>query len=265
VEGRSGRPPLDPRLLICLWIYAYSEKVSSAREVARRCGYQSGLSVAERVRGDQPSHPVGLSVDHQQAWDGLFAQLLAILSKRGLITLEQVVHDGTKGKRRPSGKSFHREKDLAGASGSGAATGRGDGGSADEPRQGARSAPASGRRARRWHAWNRPLEELKKVQAAPEGGRRNRAARQPDRSRSAGDETRRRRLRSQSQRADLHRYRALDHRGDERHQEPSDQQQLVPAVEEVERQNGRAPGQMIVDEGYSTRENVLAAEERGLT
>jgi len=47
-------------------------------------------------------------------------------------------------------------------------------------------------------------------------------------------------------------------------QEASDQQQLVPAVEEVQKQNGRAPGQMIVDEGYTTRENVLAADERGL-
>jgi putative N-acetylmannosamine-6-phosphate epimerase len=47
-------------------------------------------------------------------------------------------------------------------------------------------------------------------------------------------------------------------------QEASDQQQLVPAVEEVEKQNGRAPGQMIVDEGYTTRENVLAAAESGV-
>ena len=39
VEGAAGRPPKDPRLLIALWIYAYSEKVSSAREVERRCGY----------------------------------------------------------------------------------------------------------------------------------------------------------------------------------------------------------------------------------
>ncbi len=38
----------------------------------------------------------------------------------------------------------------------------------------------------------------------------------------------------------------------------------VPAVEEVKKQNGRAPGQMIVDEGYTTRENVLAAAERGV-
>src|SRR5271157_4439069 len=47
-------------------------------------------------------------------------------------------------------------------------------------------------------------------------------------------------------------------------QEATDQQQLVPALEEVERQNGRAPGQMMVDEGYTTRENVLAAAERGV-
>jgi transposase len=39
VEGVAGRPPFDPRLLINLWVYAYSEKVSSAREVERRCAY----------------------------------------------------------------------------------------------------------------------------------------------------------------------------------------------------------------------------------
>ena len=39
VEGVAGRPALDPQLLISLWIYAYSEGVSSAREVARLCEY----------------------------------------------------------------------------------------------------------------------------------------------------------------------------------------------------------------------------------
>ncbi len=31
VEGMAGRPALDPHLLISLWIYAYSEGLSSAR------------------------------------------------------------------------------------------------------------------------------------------------------------------------------------------------------------------------------------------
>ena len=39
VEGVAGCSPYDPRLLISLWVLAYSDAVSSAREVARRCEY----------------------------------------------------------------------------------------------------------------------------------------------------------------------------------------------------------------------------------
>ena len=39
VEGEAGRPAYDPQLLISVWIYAYSEGVSSAREIERRCAY----------------------------------------------------------------------------------------------------------------------------------------------------------------------------------------------------------------------------------
>lgn len=39
VKGVAGRPPFDPRLLLSLWVYAYSQKVSSAREVERRGSY----------------------------------------------------------------------------------------------------------------------------------------------------------------------------------------------------------------------------------
>ena len=40
-EGR--RPAIDPQLLISLWIYAYSQGIGSAREVARRCEYDPAL------------------------------------------------------------------------------------------------------------------------------------------------------------------------------------------------------------------------------
>ena len=42
VEGEAGRPAYDPRLLISLWIYAYSEGVSSAREVVRHIVCKGG-------------------------------------------------------------------------------------------------------------------------------------------------------------------------------------------------------------------------------
>src|SRR5947199_4802047 len=38
VEGAAGRTPWDPRLLVSLWIYAYSRGIGSAREIGRRCG-----------------------------------------------------------------------------------------------------------------------------------------------------------------------------------------------------------------------------------
>jgi transposase len=36
-QGEAGRPATDPRVLISLLVYAYSEGVSSPREIDRRC------------------------------------------------------------------------------------------------------------------------------------------------------------------------------------------------------------------------------------
>src|SRR5438270_3639146 len=36
-EGQAGRTAWDPRVLVSLWIYAYSLGIGSAREIARRC------------------------------------------------------------------------------------------------------------------------------------------------------------------------------------------------------------------------------------
>lgn len=43
----------------------------------------------------------------------------------------------------------------------------------------------------------------------------------------------------------------------------SDQQQMEPALEQVERTCGEAPEAMIADAGYASGENILAAEEHG--
>lgn len=37
VEGHTGRPPTDPRILLTLWLYATVEGIGSARELARWC------------------------------------------------------------------------------------------------------------------------------------------------------------------------------------------------------------------------------------
>ena len=43
VEGKAGRDAHDPRVMICLWIYAYKEGISSAREIVRLCEYHPGF------------------------------------------------------------------------------------------------------------------------------------------------------------------------------------------------------------------------------
>jgi hypothetical protein len=49
------RPAIDPQLLISLWVYAYSEGIGSAREVARRCEFDPAsrsrkhLTVAQKL------------------------------------------------------------------------------------------------------------------------------------------------------------------------------------------------------------------------
>jgi transposase len=37
VEGAAGRPAIDPRLLLAVWLYATLEGVGSARGLARLC------------------------------------------------------------------------------------------------------------------------------------------------------------------------------------------------------------------------------------
>jgi vacuolar-type H+-ATPase subunit I/STV1 len=51
-------------------------------------------------------------VEYQQAWDELFAQVLAALRGEGMITLERMVQDGTKVKAAASPASLHREATL---------------------------------------------------------------------------------------------------------------------------------------------------------
>ena len=218
--------------------------MSSAREVERRCAYHPAyqwLTGCEVINHHTLSD---FRVDHQEALDGLFAQLLAILSSEGLITLEQVVHDGTKVKAAASGKSFHREQTLRAHLAGGAGAGAGDGGSAGGSR-----GPAHGRRARQRAAREKverleqALEELQKVQAAPEG-----RAEKSERRASATDPEARVMKQGDGGYAPSHNVQIST---DTAHaiivgasvtQEASDQQQLVPAVEEVQKQNGRAPG-----------------------
>src|ERR1700726_3302481 len=105
----GGRPAIDPQLLISLWVYAYSEGIGSAREVARRCEFDPAFQWLTGLEEVNYHTLADFRVEKQKELDELFTQVLAALSQEGLITLEQVMQDGTKIKAQASTRSFQRE------------------------------------------------------------------------------------------------------------------------------------------------------------
>lgn len=112
VEGAPGRPAIDPKILLTLWLYATKEGIGSARELARLgeahdayrwiCG---GLTINYHTLSD-------FRVAHQAALDALLTETLAVLLQAGLITLTRVAQDGTRVRASAGAASFRREKSL---------------------------------------------------------------------------------------------------------------------------------------------------------
>ena len=112
VEGTAGRTPWDPRLLVSLWIYAYSRGIGSAREIARRCGYEPAFQWLCGL-GEINHHTLSdFRVAHDASLRELFVQVLGVLSSEGLVSLERVMHDGTRIKACAGADSFRREQRL---------------------------------------------------------------------------------------------------------------------------------------------------------
>jgi len=111
-EGQAGRPATDPKMLVCLWLYATSEGVSSARhldELCRRhaaykwiCG---GVTVNHNLLAE-------FRVGHEAALDELLSEVLGKLMAAGLVTLHRVAHDGMRVRAAAGAASFRRKPRL---------------------------------------------------------------------------------------------------------------------------------------------------------
>jgi Transposase domain (DUF772) len=99
-------------VLISLWLYAYKDGVSSAREIARRCEYHPAYQWLTGMEVVNYHTLADFRIEHQAALDRLFIEVLGVLTHQGLITLERVMHDGTKIKAAASDRSFHRQVTL---------------------------------------------------------------------------------------------------------------------------------------------------------
>lgn len=111
-EGRAGRPPIDPKILIALWLYATIDGIGSARELDRLCychdayrWIRGGVSVNHHTLSD-------FRVGHQAALDELLTQSIAVLLQRGVVTMARVAHDGTRVRGSAGAGSFRRGETL---------------------------------------------------------------------------------------------------------------------------------------------------------
>lgn len=111
-EGRAGRTPIDPKILVALWLYATMDGVGSAREVDRLCyshdayrWLRGGVSVNYHTLSD-------FRVAHQAALDDLLTQSIAALLHGGVITMARVAHDGTRVRGGAGAGSFRRGETL---------------------------------------------------------------------------------------------------------------------------------------------------------
>jgi transposase len=112
VEGRPGQPPIDPRILFALWLYATKRGVGSARQLDRLCGESIDY---QWICGD-----VGVNYhtladfrrDHGDLLDQLLTGSVAVLMSEGLIDLERVAQDGMRVRASAGAASFRRQPTL---------------------------------------------------------------------------------------------------------------------------------------------------------
>jgi transposase len=111
-EHTPGHPPISPRLMLALWLYATSQGVGSARALARLCeshdAYRwlcGGVSVNYHTLAD-------FRVGCADLLDRLLAEHLAALAKAKLIDFDTLAQDGVRIRASAGASSFRREATL---------------------------------------------------------------------------------------------------------------------------------------------------------
>jgi transposase len=264
VEGEAGRTAWDPRLKISLWIYAYSKGVSSGREISRLCEHDLAYQWLTGMEAVNYHTLCDFRVKHKEGLDELFVNILGLLSAEGLITLERVMHDGTKVKACASADTFRREERIRAhlEKAREQVKQMGDPRVAEEV--GPRVAKARQRAVReKRERLEKALEELEKVRALKSSQEEKKEARVSMSDPEA-------RVMKQSDGGFAPSYNVqITTDGKEKvivgvgvSQSGSDYGELVPAIDRAEANVGQEPGQVVVDGGFTSRENILAMSER---
>jgi len=112
VEGHAGRPAIDPKILLALWLYATLEGVGSARALARLCEQHDAYRWMAGGVSLNPHTLADFRVEQVEAIDRLLTQSVAALLKAGAVRLERVAQDGMRVRASAGAASFRRKRTL---------------------------------------------------------------------------------------------------------------------------------------------------------
>jgi len=266
-EGHAGRPGIDPRILVTLWIYATSDGVGSAREVDRlqemHHAYQwicGGVHVNHHSLSD-------FRVDHQEALDDLFTQILGVLMHHGLVDLKRVAQDGMKIRASAGAASFRREKSLTQCLEE----------AREQVKEVAREAEAGEdvslrRKAAQERAARERQDRVERALAELPKAREPKKEKDKAEARvsTTDAEARVMKMGDGGYRPAYNAQFATDAKtrvivGVDVTNSGSDMAQMPPMLQNIDKRNGRLPAEHLVDGGYAKRESIEQATQRGVT
>jgi transposase len=263
VEGVAGRPVWDPQLMISLWLYAYKDGVSSAREIRRLCEYHPAYQWLTGLEVVNYHTLADFRIRHKEALDQLFMEVLGVLSHEGLITLQRVMHDGTKVKACASDKSFRRKKTLQDH----LRLAREQVEQMGDPESEELSQRVAKARQRALREKQQRLEQALKELGQIEASRSKASEKEKTRASSTDPEAR---VMLQAKGAYGPSYNVQISTDAEAKiivgvgvtQAPADAAELEPAVERIEANLGEEPKQMVVDGGFTNQATMEAMTEK---
>lgn len=265
VAGRPGQPPIDPRILMCLWLYATLRGIGSARELDRRC--QSDLPFQWICGGVSVNHHTlaDFRTRHVEFLDQTLTRSVALLMEQELVTLDRVAQDGMKVRASAGAASFRRrptlEKCLAEAQEQVAALKaelEADPAAANRRQQAARERAARERAERLQKA----LEQMPQVEAKKKGADEKAKARVS----TTDPEARTMKMADGGYRPAFNVQLATDTAtqiitGVEVNNSGGDQGQMAPMVEQHQERYGRTPDEMLVDGGFAKKDDITQVSQ----
>jgi len=263
-EGRAGRPAIDPKILVALWLYATIDGVGSAREVDRLCyahdayrWLRGGVSVNYHTLSD-------FRVKHQAALDQLLTQSITVLLDQRVVTLNRLTQDGTKVRANAGVRSFRRRERLEACrqmARQQVARTRAQMDGEGPARAAAAQARAAAEKLARVEA---ALAQLPDVEAAK---KRNGTTSAP-RTSTTDPDARKMKMSDSGYRPAYNVQFATDVDGQAivgvAVTNGSEQAELVPMLDQVLDRTGRAPGALLVDGGYVSTDGIGGVAARGV-